>query len=182
MSQNKKTIIDEENGQKGFTILEVIVSIAILTIGILAVARMQTVALRGTTLAKRLSVDTIGVQDIIERVVNIPYEDCDDAIRVQDHFPFLPSGTTIEDRTVDGEAGLNDEGNGNADIFVDNQIDHYTLSMNIVEYPDTYTHPTDSFLTELRRNTKTIRVIVESNAPGGSKSAPYDFRKARLTP
>ena len=133
-----KKIINEENGQKGFSIVEVIVSIAILTIGILAVARMQTVAVRGTTLAKRLSVDAIGAQDIIERVVSVPYDD-----------PLIV-----------------DTG-GNDVVFVDDPVHHYTLSMNIAD---------DTPVT----NTKTIRVTVVSNAPGGSKTTPYDFIKARL--
>ena len=147
MKQHCKTIIDEKNGQKGFSILEVVVSIAILSIGIMAVAAMQTSALRGTNLAKRLSTDAIGAQDIIERVVSVPYDD-----------------PNIVDTNANGLAGLNDEGNGVADFFVNNPVHNYTVSMNIAD-------------NEPENNTKTVRVIVESNAPGGSKKAVYDFIK-----
>ena len=73
----------------------------------------------------------------------------------------------IVDATGDGLGGLNDVGNGNADVFVDNPVHNYRLSMNIAENQPT-------------ANTKTIRVIIESNAPGGSKKSTYDFIKALL--
>ena len=38
---------NDRSGQAGFTLIEVIISIAVLTIGVLAVAKMQAVAVRG---------------------------------------------------------------------------------------------------------------------------------------
>jgi len=146
-----KTILSGENCQKGFSILEVIVSIAILSIGILATARMQTVAVRGTSLAGRLTTDTVAAQDLIERVVSANYSD--------------PS---LVDTNDNGESGLDNVGNGSADLFVDNPSGHYTVSMNVADNVPI-------------NNTKSIRVIVETQAPGGTKKTIYDFIKAQLT-
>lgn len=136
--------------QKGFSILEVIISIAILSIGILATARMQTVAVRSTSLASRITVDSIAAQDLIERVVSAPYSD--------------PSLTDTNDN---GASGLDNEGSA-ADFYMENQVDHYKLSMNIAD-------------DQPIANSKLVRVIVETRAPGGSKKTTYNFIKSRLT-
>ncbi len=58
---------------KGFTLIEVIIAISILTIGMLAVGAMQGAALRGDTFAyNRTNASTLA-QDELEKLMSLPY-------------------------------------------------------------------------------------------------------------
>ena len=60
--------------EKGFTLLEVIMAISILTIGLLAVASMQGAALRGDAFAQsRTEGVTLG-QDKLEELLTLPFD------------------------------------------------------------------------------------------------------------
>lgn len=59
--------------QEGFTLMEVIVAISILTVGLLAVASMQISAIQGNSLAGRLTKGTSIAQDKIEELLLLPY-------------------------------------------------------------------------------------------------------------
>ena len=59
--------------QEGFTLLEVIVAISILTIGLLAIASMQISAIQGNSLAGSLTKGTSIAQDKIEELLFLPY-------------------------------------------------------------------------------------------------------------
>src|SRR5919108_6313905 len=61
--------------QEGFTLIEVLISIAILSFGMLAVASMQTVAVRVNSFANRLTEGTTLVQDKIEELMGLPFND-----------------------------------------------------------------------------------------------------------
>jgi len=60
--------------EKGFTLLEVIISISILTIGILAVASMQATALRGDSFAQSRTEASTWAQDKMEEFMAIPFD------------------------------------------------------------------------------------------------------------
>ncbi len=59
----------------GFTLLEVIVAISILTFGILAVASMQSAAIRGNQLGYRVTEGSTLAQDRLEFLLTKPYND-----------------------------------------------------------------------------------------------------------
>lgn len=61
--------------QSGFTLLEVIVAISILTFGILAVASMQSAAIRGNQLGYRLTEGSTLAQDRLEFLLSKSYND-----------------------------------------------------------------------------------------------------------
>jgi prepilin-type N-terminal cleavage/methylation domain-containing protein len=61
--------------EAGFTLLEVIVAIAILTVGLLAVGAMQTSAIGGNLSAYRTSEAVTLAQDRMERLLFTPYAD-----------------------------------------------------------------------------------------------------------
>lgn len=71
--------VDQSRGQKiregGFTLIEVIVAISILTVGLLAVASMQMAAIRGNFFAYRTSEATTLAQDRLEYLLSLPYDD-----------------------------------------------------------------------------------------------------------
>jgi type IV pilus assembly protein PilV len=61
--------------QEGFTLIEVLISMAVLSFGMLAVASMQTVAIRVNSFANRLTEGTTLVQDKIEELMGLPFND-----------------------------------------------------------------------------------------------------------
>ncbi len=61
-----------KNGE-GFTLIEVIIAISILTIGILAVASMQISAINGNESASNLTGATTWGQDKVEELLALPY-------------------------------------------------------------------------------------------------------------
>lgn len=61
--------------QGGFTLLEVIIAIGVLTIGILAVASMQMSSIRGNAFAGATSEATTWAVDRIEKLIVLPYDD-----------------------------------------------------------------------------------------------------------
>lgn len=62
---------------KGFTLLEVIFAVSILTIGILAVAAMQTSSIRGNAFAWGTSEATTIAMGQIESLMDLSYDDAD---------------------------------------------------------------------------------------------------------
>jgi len=70
-----KTKFKKERGEKGFTLLEVTIAIAILTFGILAVASMQTSSMYGNSVADRLTEGTSWAGNKMEELLTIPDTD-----------------------------------------------------------------------------------------------------------
>jgi type IV pilus assembly protein PilV len=63
--------------ERGFTLLEVIMAVSILTIGLLAVASMQISAMRGNTMSMTYTESTEMVQDRVDKLL---IRDLDDAL------------------------------------------------------------------------------------------------------
>jgi type IV pilus assembly protein PilV len=98
------TVRSEKEGEGGFTLLEVVVAISILTVGLLAVAIMQTTAIRGNDNAYRVTASTTWAQDRLEALIALPYSNADLNIGTAkaDPVPPTPAGYTI---TYDVAAG-----------------------------------------------------------------------------
>ena len=84
-------------GEKGFTLLEVIVAISILTFGLLAVASMQMTAIRGNYNASNITEATTVAQDRLENLMGLLYSDplMNDGTWPDPPPPPSPSGYTI---------------------------------------------------------------------------------------
>ena len=65
----------KERREKGFTLLEVVIAIAILTFGILAVASMQASSMVGNSVANRLTEGTSWAGNKMEELLTIPDTD-----------------------------------------------------------------------------------------------------------
>ena len=61
-------------GQSGYTLLEVVVAMTILTIGLLAVASMQTTSIRGNVTAGSRAEGMTWAQDRVEDLMALPYD------------------------------------------------------------------------------------------------------------
>ncbi|WP_052263307.1 type IV pilus modification PilV family protein [Geobacter pickeringii] len=62
--------ISQHDNQRGFTLVELLVSLTILSIGLFAVANMQVVALKANTMANSLSVATTLAQEALEDIMS----------------------------------------------------------------------------------------------------------------
>lgn len=118
--------------EKGFTLLEVIVAISILTVGLLGVATMQTSSMRGNAFADDVTGATHWAADRLEKLIDAAYLDYD-------------NHADLQDGNDNGEPGLDDVGVGAADGNDSQGI--YSIYWNVA--PDS-----------LVDDTKTITVIV----------------------
>ena len=123
-----------KDSEKGFTLLEVIIAISILTIGLLAVASMQVSAIKGNTLSFGVTEATTWAGDQMEKLMIMPY----------DPDPYADDDP-LDDRDKDGKLGLEDDTPGTADHNVTRR--KYTVYWNIAVDADT-------------DDTKTVNVIV----------------------
>jgi prepilin-type N-terminal cleavage/methylation domain-containing protein len=110
VTKNMKRIIRRNDG---FTLLEVIMAVSILTIGLLAVASMQVSAMRGNSMSMEYSESTEQVQDRVEKLLGINL-------------------ASLIDTDGDGAAGLSNTGAG-ADYNPATTDPKYTIYYNVAE-------------------------------------------------
>jgi prepilin-type N-terminal cleavage/methylation domain-containing protein len=94
----------ERDNEAGFTLLEVIAAVSILTVGLLAVASMQTAAIQGNDKAYRVTEAATWAQNRIETLVGLPYNDplLDPGTGKADPTPPTPNGYSITYNVDDG--------------------------------------------------------------------------------
>jgi prepilin-type N-terminal cleavage/methylation domain-containing protein len=109
----KKSILNPSDGlDKGFTLIEVLIALTILAVGFLAVAKMQITGLMSNQYAMVLTEGTTWLQDRMEMLMGLPYDDARLAI-ADENNPHVdedpPEGYTIEWTVADLSAeGIND--------------------------------------------------------------------------
>ncbi len=141
MTYLSTAIIKKGHNEKGFTLLEVIVAISILTIGLLAVASMQVSAIKGNTLAFGITEATSWASDQTEKLTVLPYDHAD-----------------LQDTDGDGASGLE-----NASEATDDNPNHppthgkYKVYWNVA-------------VDDTADGTKTVNVIVAWTDHGIQKS------------
>jgi len=64
--------------EKGFTLLDALAAIALMTIGLLAVASLHIGAMQGNSFASRVTDGTTRAQDKLEELMALPYDDVND--------------------------------------------------------------------------------------------------------
>jgi prepilin-type N-terminal cleavage/methylation domain-containing protein len=129
--------------ERGFTLLEVLIAVCVLTVGLLGVASMQGSASRNNTFADSRTVATALAANQMEALLPLAWDDA-----------------SLSDADGDGNAGLDDTGFDN-DPTTQGDADHgvtqgkYTICWNVVD-------------NEIINNTKTINVIITWNDYGGN--------------
>lgn len=87
------------SGEKGYTLIEVMIAIAIFSIGILAAWALQNSATRGNTVARNLTIAAACASDRLEQLIQLPYAHAD--LLVGAHTPAQT--TDGIDNNFDGE-------------------------------------------------------------------------------
>ena len=94
----------ERDNEAGFTLLEVIAAVSILTVGLLAVASMQAAAIQGNDKAYRVTEGATWAQNRIEALMGLPYDDplLDNGTDKADPISPAPNGYSITYNVEDG--------------------------------------------------------------------------------
>ncbi len=145
-------IMKKDNSQNGFTLIEVLIAIALLTIGILGAATMQIAAIDGNNTAIRLTGAATWGEDTLETFMGLPYAHAD---LVDDSNAGANAGVTGLDNT-DVAGSLADGGPLVQDDF--------TVFWNVADNYPVF-------------GTKTIRVIVQRRDKGLLKTVTQDFTR-----
>lgn len=128
----------------GFSLIEVMIGIAIFSIGILAVFGMQVSGIRGNSTARHYTETSTGGVDKIEELIALPYT-----------HPDLSD--TDGDGGSGGDLGLFDATVGAADHFENDPAGRYTIFWNVAD-------------NDLIEHSKTVSVIMLWNGTGMQRS------------
>ena len=147
--------IRKRSSERGFSIIEVMIAISILSIGILALASMQVAAMRGNSFAGSVTEGSTWALDQIEKLMNLPWDD-----------------TSLQDADLDGAAGLGNIGFDNdtgtqADADFRITRGRYSIHWNVANNVVT-------------ANTRTVNVIVTWSDHGVQKSVSIQRVVARI--
>jgi type IV pilus modification protein PilV len=147
--------------QNGFTLIESVVAIAILTIGILTLYTMQVSAINGNATASRLTIASTWASDRVERLMALDYDD-----------------TALTDQQTTGNpgydsAGLNEKTVATADGNDTSPDGQYTIFWNVADFltPDP-SSPTASTV-------KAVRIIVLRQDRSMQKEVVVNYYKQK---
>jgi len=147
------TDLKRKPNDRGFSIIEVMIAISILSIGILALASMQVAAMRGNSFAGGVTEGSTWALDQIEKLMSLPWTDA-----------------SLQDADLDGAGGLENIGidtgtQADADFRVIRG--RYAIHWNVA----------DNVVTA---NTRTVNVIVTWTDHGVQKSVSIQRVVARI--
>ena len=150
------------SNQSGFTLLEVLIAVAIFTIGILSVNAMQIASIRGNFNANNITESTSWASDRIESLLSLSYND--DALKDTDGNGTNQDGDGDGADDDGGNFGLDDTGT-QADHTETSPDGKYSVEWNIaVDYPFT--------------GVKTIKVNTIQQMQGMTRIVPITYMKA----
>ena len=89
--------------QKGFTLVELLVAILLMTVGIFAVIAMQTTSMKANSIAMKLSVATSLAQEALEDILSWPPNTPNLLKMVKDEpYDLNPADSTVDTVTIPG--------------------------------------------------------------------------------
>jgi len=144
------------NSQEGFTLIEVIIALGVLSIGMLSVMVMQVTGIRGNATANTITTESNWASDRVEQLLALDYDDA-----------------LLDDGDNDGVPGLDDTTVATADGNATSPDLNYTIFWNIAHYMTPYATPTDSTV-------KCIRVTVQHNSAGIPNQVVMNYYKQKI--
>lgn len=145
----KQSVINYKRNQNGFSFLELLIAMAIFSIGILGVMTMQLSSSKANTSARKITEASGTSQFQIEALLNVPFNTLDTSMSI----------------------GATDTANalGLIPSTVFNMSDgNYTINVTMVDKPDF----------DGDGNSDMLKVLVDATGPDG-KNATYTFTKYR---
>ncbi len=109
--------IQTTKSQAGFSLIEILISVAILSIGLLSIAAMQTSAIRGNAKSNNLTERTTIASNHIEDLLNLPFDD-----------PNLTAGNHNPETD-----GVDNDGDGNTDEADDDGEFGYSVTWVVTD-------------------------------------------------
>ncbi|GAB4333781.1 MAG: hypothetical protein Kow0089_02630 [Desulfobulbaceae bacterium] len=107
---------------KGFTLIEVIIALAVLTIGVLAVNAMQTASVKGNASSQRITQATTWGTDFVEHLAALPYsagtngkDDDGDGLTDEADEDVFDAAQSPYALAAFANNGLDDDNDGNVD-------------------------------------------------------------------
>ncbi|MDW7773827.1 MAG: type IV pilus modification protein PilV [Desulfobulbaceae bacterium] len=85
------------SNQEGFTLIEALIAMVVLTIGILTLITMQTTSIKGNAKARNLTTASAWGQDRIERLFAMDYDDVADGTATSPDGHYTISWTVADD-------------------------------------------------------------------------------------
>jgi prepilin-type N-terminal cleavage/methylation domain-containing protein len=147
---------------KGFTLLEILIAIAILSFGLLAVATMQTTAIKGNSQAIGITEGVTLAQDKAEELMGQAY-------------------ANLVDTDNDGtNQDINDDGVDEVGADLKFGLDDTGAAADGSEATGTYTVYWNVAVDEPINNVKTVRIIVQWTDRAALKTASVEFMKADI--
>jgi prepilin-type N-terminal cleavage/methylation domain-containing protein len=105
----EKNPVGHQKSHCGFTLLEVLIAMALLAFGILAVGSMQVASIRANVHANQVTAASVFARDRMERLMALAYptppQPTDDGLNPGTDTDELPGGYTVSWTIVDGSAG-----------------------------------------------------------------------------
>jgi len=154
--QNNSPQISRLKDCQGFTLIETMIAMVILTIGIFALYTMQTTSIRYNSTANAITGSSTWAADRIEQLLALTYND-----------------PQLDDDDNNGVAGLNTAG-ATSDGQVTSPDNRYTIFWNVANQMNP--NPNDSTISTV----KNIRVIVQHTDNGINKQVALNYYKQRL--
>jgi type IV pilus assembly protein PilV len=158
MMYNKNDPNTEAKGRQGYTLIEILIAMAVFAIGVLAIFSMQMTATSSNALARGVTENYTAAMDKVEELLTLPYDDAelDPDPGVQPH-----SAATDAD-------GIDNDGDGQIDEA--GELGYITLSWEVWE---NIVHD---------QNIKSVRVTVSSSVNGDNqREINIDFYKADIS-
>lgn len=157
MFHTKENKDQRPRGNQGYTLIEVLIAMAVFAIGILAIFSLQVTSTSSNALARGLTENYTAAMDKTEELLALPYDDAD-----LDPDPGVQPHTAATDAD-----GIDNDGDG--DIDEAGEVGYITLSWRVWE---NIVHD---------QNIKSVRVTVSSAVNGGDERAiNIDFYKANM--
>ncbi len=156
MFMRKSTVIPKNICSQGFTLIEVMIGIAIFAIGILAVGSMQISASNKNAGARNYTTVITAAKDRAEELMALPYDDAD--LNAGEHSVSAGNLTQTTDGIDNDEDGQIDEAG---------EAGQVSIIWNVDE---------DQPLP----GTKSVRVTVTRRVGSRQKSSTLDFIKANM--
>ncbi|MGW8161418.1 MAG: type IV pilus modification PilV family protein [Desulfobulbales bacterium] len=154
----------------GFSLIEVIVALAVLTIGILSVNAMQIVSTRGNFTANSLTSASSWAADRVEQIFRMNYDDIVDLNGNGTNQDQNSNGIDDDDEGITRDTvldfGLDDTTTPDGTATSNDPDQRYTIYWNVAEDVP-------------MPNMKTIQVIVTRNEGGQTKTVMLRHMKAK---